>query len=279
MVPHCTALGLLVSCMLLSGCIPTIEKSYKTPQTQGRLVYFNPTAKQPFTAVAGAKIFYQAYPDNAVYSDLQGAFELPATTKKEIKLLMVGHALTDYPIIIEQNELSDTVLATASLSMRTLEIVDLQTLIVAGAKQQPLLRSFTAADFDASTATAINSSSIHSKHHVDETPTWPCDFNLIQSLDRAIQTAQRLTAFFDQHTDQGTNQLAIAATLTRTHATQHYHQAQRLLETTKNSCQWPAISTVQQQESREKALNYFAVADQHINAIVQKTENSNSSMR
>lgn len=244
------ALRAMASSLLLSGCIPTIEKSYKTPQTQAQVLYFNPADKPAITPVTGAKVYYQAYPEQAVYSDQQGRFELPAVTQTEMKLLMAGHALAEYPIIIEHNGLNDSLLAQASLSMRSLEVVNLGALFLMSTQQQALLGHGTT-QFESATNANKN-------HSFDEPVNWPCDRDLMLSLDRAVQTAQHLNRFFKQH---GTT-----TTLAQAYTSQH-QQSQLLLAATTNSCQWPAISTPTQQESRQRALWYFATAQQSINKL------------
>lgn len=240
---------LAIACsLLLSGCIPTIEKRYKTPQTQAKILYFNPAEKPTITPITGAKVYYQAYPAQVVYTDQQGSFELPAVTQTEMTLLMAGHALTDYPIMIEHNGLNDIVLAKASLSMRSLESVNLGALVLANTQQQARLNSATATQFEA-TANANNN------HPLDKSLNWPCDLALIDSLGRAVQTAQRLNHVFKQH---GT-----AMAPAQTYASQHL-QSQQLLTAAQNSCQWPAISSSAQQKSRQQALQYFVKAQQSI---------------
>lgn len=260
-------LSVLTGSFLLGGCIPSLEKSYLTPQVQGQLVYFNPTGQPPFTAVADAKIYYQAYPDQIVYSDQQGRFQLPAITKTTVKLLMAGHALARYPIIIEQKGFSDTVLATATLSMRSLEVVDLGTVIVADTNQSlpPHSVSANPASCDTTTCNSLDpenkttAPAIKKNNHKAHTTTWPCDIYLTKSLHRSIKTAQRLTTWLSKP--------ATMHGFEHGYAAQHFQHTQTLLEAVENSCQWPAISTAAQQETRQQALSYFLTTSQWLDSL------------
>tara|TARA_R110002050_G_scaffold9504_1_gene33049 strand:+ start:194914 stop:195597 length:684 start_codon:yes stop_codon:yes gene_type:complete len=211
----------------LTGCIPTIEQTYKAPDAKGMLVYFHPEAIDQFVPVAGAKIYHQSYPDKIVFSDENGDFFLPAVTQIELKGLMVGHALAYYPIVIENGPLSYIVLAQADMHMRTLANIELGSIILAQSVD-------------------MNTQDLA----VDATVQWPCDLRIIQSLDQAVVTAKRLSSAFNNALLMSRNGYA--------HLTQHYNHSQNLLEAAKNSCHWKEISDAEQHEQIRQSREYFS---------------------
>lgn len=217
----------IAACLCLAGCIPTVEKTYKAPDAQGMLVYFHPEAADQFVTVTGAKIYHQSYPDAVVYSDKNGAFSLPAVAQTKLKLLMAGHALAYYLIVIEKDSLSYVVLAQSDMHMRTLANIELGSIILT----QPA--DILSQDLNADVK-------IH----------WPCDPQIIQSLDQAIATVIRLATAFNNALLMSGNGYA--------HLTQHYHHSQNLLEAATNSCHWKQISDAKQREQIRQTREYFS---------------------
>lgn len=216
-----------VFCLVLSGCIPTVEKTYAAPEASSILVYFYPEASDQFIPITGAKIYHQSHPEVAVYSDESGSFTLPAVVKTKVKLLMAGHALTYYPIVIEKDALSYIVLARASLHMRSLESIDFGSIILT----QPAYLN-----------TQDLGANVKSK--------WPCDQEIIENLDQSVATAQRLSTAFNGGlfaSNNGYNRLV-----------QHCKQLGDLLEVASGSCRWQEFNDAEQREKIRQTSEYFS---------------------
>lgn len=220
-------IGCVVVCLYLTGCITTIEKTYKAPEAKGSLFYFYPESSDQFTPISGAKIYHQDHPETAVYSDEQGDFILPPVIKIEFKLLMIGHAFKYYPIVIEKGDSSFMVLARASLHMRQLESIDFRSIILA----QP----------NYSTAGSVNKS-IKSQ--------WPCDQDAIRILDQSVTTFQRLSAALNDGLLDSSNEYS--------RLVQHATQLGDLQNFASGSCHWQEFNDEVQREKIRQTEEYFS---------------------
>lgn len=219
-------IGYIAVVISLAGCIPTIEKTYKAPEAYGVLVYFSPHTEDQFVPIVGAKIYHQNYPETVVYSDDHGEFLLPTVVKVEAKLLMVGHALKNYSIVIEKDSRRDIVLARADAHMRYRENIDLGSIVMT----QP-------ADKNAQDS------------NLDVKSQWPCDLQLIQSLDQAVVTAQRMSAAFqDRALDSDTAGYVM----------EHYQQLRELSREARSSCRWREKSYAEQRDYIAQTREYFS---------------------
>lgn len=211
----------------LTGCITTIEKTYKTPEAIGELVYFHPGTSDQFTPVSGAKIYHQDHPETVVYSDEQGNFILPATIKTEFKLLMVGHAFKYYPIIIEKDSYTYRILARASSHMRELESIDFVSIIL------PLPDYFN-----------VENSSENVKSQ------WPCNQAVVRSLDLSVATFQRLSAALNDGLLDSSNEYS--------RLVQHATQLGDLQNFASSSCHWQEFNDEVQREKIRQTEEYFS---------------------
>jgi copper chaperone CopZ len=215
-----------IGALVLQGCLPVIEKSYKTPEVKGKLVFFMPDAQTLFEPAVMAKIYHKGHPETAVYSDEKGFFLLPAITKVEAKLLMMGHSYFNYPIIVETDLKRYLIFAETARSMRSLETADLDSIIL------ETLDGINEHDTDVATKSA-----------------WPCNIELIHHLDQAIYTAQRLLdSSKDSVVDTG-------------YMANHYGQTRRLQYEAKASCQWQEISDEAQFRHLSETREYFSNVD------------------
>ena len=220
----------------LSGCIPTIENTYKTPQVKGKLIHFTPNDTVKFTPVSNAKIYYKAYPESVIYSDSEGEFLLAAIMKTEAKFIMVGHALINSPIVIEYGLDSYITFARATLNSRYLEKINQFSII---------LPSIENKDFEIS--------------NVDHKLSWPCDLKMIKSLDQALLTTQQLV---DANID-----MAMLSYTEQVYVTEHYRHSIELLSEAEGSCQWQQYSSVEQFEYIAQTRDYFSRAGQLLNDV------------
>jgi len=219
--------GYTLVCLCLSGCIPTIEKTYTSPEVHGVVEFFYPESSEKFVPIARAKIYHERHPETAVYSDESGRFVLPATVKTEFKLLMAGHAFAYYPVVIEKDSNRSIVFARATMHMRNLERIDSGSIIL----MQP--GRFNAQNINASVKSQL-----------------PCDQGLIQSLDQSVATSQRLTAAF--------NDGALASSNDYERLVQHCQQLESLQAVASRSCRWQEFNSVEQREKIAQTREYFS---------------------
>ncbi|WP_221074507.1 hypothetical protein [Agarivorans aestuarii] len=115
---------------LLLACVPTIQTVYLTPQVQGKVVLFTPGESTNFSPLSGITAYHPSSPEAATQSNQQGEFLLEASSTVEASLLMPGHSLNYYPVTVQTETFSYTVLAQASTKMLDLETVKLSSVVV-----------------------------------------------------------------------------------------------------------------------------------------------------
>lgn len=220
----------------LSGCIPTIENTYKTPQVKGKLIHFTPNDTVKFTPVSNAKIYYKAYPESVIYSDSEGEFLLAAIMKTEAKFIMVGHALINSPIVIEYGLDSYITFARATLNSRYLEKINYFSIIL------PRVNS----DY-------IEISNVERSY-------WPCDLKMIKSLDQALLTTQQLV--------EAKIDMAMLSQAEQGYVTEHDKHSIELLSEADNSCKWQQYSSAEQLKYRAETRDYFSKARHLLGSFV-----------
>ncbi|NVJ60916.1 MAG: hypothetical protein HWE27_11030 [Gammaproteobacteria bacterium] len=118
-------LAVLSSLLFLEGCFPTVGTVYKTPEVKGTVI-----ALQTGEPISDVVVQHKQYPAKPTVSDNSGKFILPAIEKTEANMLMPGHSMSEYPIIIQSPTGVFSVNARATTLMRQKETVELSAILV-----------------------------------------------------------------------------------------------------------------------------------------------------
>lgn len=218
------------------GCVPTIENTYKAPQTNGVLLQLSTQNEQEFSPVSDAKIYYREYPKTVVNSDKQGQFVLPAVIESEAKILMVGHAYINHEIIIEQQGFNYITFAKGTLNSRRFEEIKLDPIILP-------------------TPQNLQTDGLAWKNK----SAWPCDIALIQSLDLAVGLTEELLRKFPH--------AAMEKDSVQLNIKNQFYESTQLLYQTKHSCKWQENNGATQQEHILQTRQYFSGIQQRLNEI------------
>jgi len=204
--------------LMLAGCVPVISTTYKTPQVEATLFTVNSEINPYPQPLSDAKIYHIDYPETAVYSDSNGQFLLTTNSAIEAKLLMPGHSLTYYPIVIEHGSVGGIIYAQATFRMNYLEEVNLGSIVITKDKESVDLAMKQA---------------------------WPCDLSLIKNLDKHVDVAM----YLQQQNSPATTKFDLK---------DHYQQLLMIADVAENSCHWQEISDQLQFQQRSETKEYFS---------------------
>ncbi len=101
---------ILFSIIVLSGCIPTIQRFYFAPTVMGTVLDM-----QTLKPIANAKVSYAESDEEAVLTKEDGTFTLPSISRIEASILMAGHALNEHRIHVTHRTGSADTYVTGSL--------------------------------------------------------------------------------------------------------------------------------------------------------------------
>jgi|GEM_PF-5370943 len=234
-------------CFVLLGCFPTITKVFHTPSVAGRVLDVN--TMQP---AINASVFFSEHPDYKTTTNREGEFSLVALSSTEAVIKMPAHALKQYPLTVQSNDIQDRFFVTSSLRMYRIEERNLDSLFIDSQPNIPPTnhRVFLLSDHD------INSS------FNSPSEFGGCSIVLLKNAKRSLYVARKL---FNQLHNQSTtltqtnNSQTLALWLQNTyqHAILNWQMiAQDCPRTTENFRQRDAMIDSIEKESRE-ALSYL----------------------
>ena len=100
---------LFIVLLMLSACVPTIQRIYHSPNVIGKTV-----SLQTLAPIIGVTVFHgldrknenatDDTADNTVMTNTKGEFKLPARSSVEARMLMAGYALQDNIVTLQFNE-------------------------------------------------------------------------------------------------------------------------------------------------------------------------------
>ena len=108
----------------LTACVPSMQTIYHTPVVTGQVIDL-----ATFKPIEGVVVMHEGKeessnpditgktPKEGVLTNQAGDYYLPSQSSRELTILMVGHAIADYPVRISNNNHSALVIVQASMKM------------------------------------------------------------------------------------------------------------------------------------------------------------------
>lgn len=116
---------ILFSIIVLSGCIPTIQRFYFAPTVMGTVLDM-----QTLKPIANAKVSYAEIDEESVLTKEDGTFILPSISRVEASFLMVGHALNTHRIHVIHSSGSADTYVTGTLRSIYEEFIDSVVILI-----------------------------------------------------------------------------------------------------------------------------------------------------